>query len=54
MSNIPTIAFVAVAITGLALIHETRLRSAAFNVLGRLICYLRCKSEAHDRARGGK
>ena len=26
MSNIPTLAFVALAITGLALIHETRLR----------------------------
>jgi hypothetical protein len=52
--NIPTLAFVAVAITGLALIHETRLRRAAYNVLGRLIRYLRRNSEAHDHARGGK
>ena len=51
MSNIPTLASVALAITGLALIHETRLRSAAYNVLCRLIRYLRRNSEAHDRAR---
>ena len=54
MSNIPTLAFVALAITGLALIHETRLRSAAYNVLCRLIRYLRRNNEAHDHARGGK
>ena len=54
MSNIPTLAFVALAITGLALIHETRLRSAAYNVLCRLIRYLRHNGELNDRARGGK
>jgi hypothetical protein len=54
MSNIPTFAFVASAITGLALIHETRLRSAAYNVLCRLIRSLRHESKVNDCARGGK
>ena len=54
MTNIPNIAFVALAITGLALIHESRLRRAAYNVFCRLIGYLRRNGEAHDRPRGGK
>ena len=49
-----TLAFVALAITGLALIHETRLRSAAYNVLCRLIRSSRHESKGYDRARDGK
>ena len=37
MNTITIFAFVAVAITGLALIHETRLRQAARNLLCRFI-----------------
>ena len=54
MSNIPTLAFVALAITGLALIHETRLHPAAYNVLCRLIRSLRRESKGYDHARYGK
>ena len=46
MSNIPTLAFVALAITGLALIHETRLRRAAYNLVCRLILALRHNGKA--------
>jgi len=52
--NITTLSLVALVTTGLTLIHETRLRSAAYNMLYRLTRYLRRNSEAHDRARDGK
>ena len=49
-----TVACVALAITGLALIQKTRLRRAARNVFCRSIRSLRHKSKGYDRARDGK
>ena len=54
MNNIAILAFVALAITGLALIHETRLRRAARNIACRLISGLRRKWRGHDHARDGE
>ncbi|MEI8373282.1 MAG: hypothetical protein WCJ35_10675 [Planctomycetota bacterium] len=54
MLTTSTIAFIAMAITGLALIHETRLRRAAHSVFCHLIGYLRHESKVNDRARDGK
>jgi cytochrome b subunit of formate dehydrogenase len=54
MSTITALAFVALAITGLALIHETRLRRAAHNVACRLILALRRACKAHDHVRDDK
>jgi len=51
MNTITIFAFVAVAITGLTLIHETRLRQAARNLLCRLIQFLCDNAKAVDYAR---
>lgn len=52
--NITTLSLIALAITGLALIHETRLRRAAHNVFCRLFRSLRHKSKGYDHARDRK
>ena len=52
--NITTLSLIALAITGLALIHETRLRRLAHNVFCRLIRSLRHKSKGYDHARDSK
>jgi len=52
--NNTTLAFVALTSLGLALIHETRLRRAVYNLACRLILALRRNREAHDYVRGGK
>jgi hypothetical protein len=54
MFTTTTLAFVALAIIGLALIHETRLRRLTHNVFCRLIRSLRHKSKGYDHARDGK
>jgi len=51
MNTNTALAFVALAITGLALIHETRLRRAAHNAVCRLILGLRHHGKANDHAR---
>jgi hypothetical protein len=54
MNTIAILSLVALATTGLALIHETRLRRAARNVLCRLILALRHAGKALDHALDGK
>jgi hypothetical protein len=52
--NNTTLAFVALTCLSLALIHETRLRRAAYNIACRLILALRHNGKAHDHARDGR
>ena len=54
MNTIAVLSLVALATTGLALIHETRLRRGARNVLYRLVQYLRRDGKANDRAGDGE
>ena len=55
MNTIVFFALVAVAITGLALIHETRLRRAAHSMTCRLVEFLGDNNtEAPDQARDGQ
>ena len=55
MNTITIFAFVAVAITGLALIHETRLRHAAHRMACRLVTFLGDNNtKAIDHARDGQ
>ena len=53
MTSIMTLSLVAWAITGLALIHETRLRRAAHSMLRRLFKALSRASKSRDRSRNG-
>ena len=52
MNNIAILSLVALTTLGLALIHETRLRQAAYNVFCRLIRSIRLGSKAHDASSG--
>lgn len=54
MNTTVILALVALATTGLALIHEIRLRRAARNAASRLIQAIRHSSEVHDQARDGR
>ena len=52
--NITTLSLIALATTGLALIHETRLRRAVRKVFCRLTRSLRHKGKGYDHARDRK
>jgi hypothetical protein len=54
MNTIMVMSLVALATTGLALIHETRLCRAARSVACHLLQALHHNSKAHDHARDGK
>ncbi len=54
MSSIAILSLVALTTTGLALIHETRLRRAAYSVACRLIEALRQHGGTHDHAQDAK
>ena len=54
MNSIAILSLVALTTTGLALIHETRLRRTARNVACRLILALRRTCKAHDHPRDGE
>jgi hypothetical protein len=50
MTSITALSLVALAITGLAFIHETRLRRVAHTMLRRLIEFRSCASKSHNRS----
>jgi hypothetical protein len=54
MNSIAILSLVALTTTGLALIHETRLRRVARNAACRLIQALRHHGKAHDHSRDAK
>ena len=54
MNSIAILSLVALTTTGLALIHESRLRRAAHSAACRLILVLRRYGKAHDHARNAK
>ncbi len=54
MSTIVILSWSTLTVTGLALIHETRLRRAAHNVLDRLVQSYRSNTKAHDHLRDGE
>jgi hypothetical protein len=54
MNTIAVLSLVALATTGLALIHETRLRRGARSVLGRLILTLQQRKRSRHHRRDGE
>jgi len=53
MNTITILALIALIVTGLACIHETRLRRAAHNAIRRLISSTRHENREQGRARDG-